>query len=1275
MKKILLPLFIFIVFITNAQVGIGTTSPSGLLDITASSASSPTTTDGLLIPRVLAFPSPVGIAQNGMMVFLTTAFSGNKVGLYYYDFPSLTWKWMASGNNGNVWAFNNTNSRIEIPFQSDGTTSRPVGNEVYILDNGKVGFGISPTSRQFHINRDINEGTKFAVSNTNTGNAAFSQITAEAKGNTAYMYSINDTYPFDPLYPWFRSANTLFQSTGFGGLSLAATSNLGYINFFTGGNDESMRITPTGNVGIGKKVPVSKLDVVGDTNVTAGYFYGGISSPANLEIIRTMPTVVNNTVEIGNFNITHGSHNFRLTATVSLNQFSVSKSYIVSTSYNQTSNIWQLLSPITNTGIYVLDDFDIDINVNNNITSLRIRRKSGSIAGNISIRIENTGTTTDVFTPTFATAAVTAPTVLFNPNTSPTSWNITGNASTVDGTNFIGTTDNIPVNFRMNNQKSGRISSNGETFFGFEAGKNNPITGNATTNSAFGYRSFTSNTSSTARDNVAIGLSALTLNNGGSYNTALGSGALKSNVGTSYNTALGKDALSANIADYNTSVGWESLVSNTTGARNIGIGIRPLRYYTTISDNIAIGYEALVGNVTTASNTGTNNTAIGNFSMTANTSGTENVTLGNDALRANTTGNQNTAIGYQALLVNTTGSENTSIGRKSMPNNTSGSANTAVGFNALFLNNGNNNTGIGRNALFFNSTGSNNSALGWNAMFTNKTGASNTALGYGSLYTNDNGNNNVAIGDRSLYNNISGSGNVANGFNALFNNTASSNSAIGNQAMYSNTSGTFNSALGTNTLYTNTTGDYNVAIGNNTMNLNLTGSSNTAVGYSALTNNSVGINNTAIGRNALNSNIASNNTAIGHTASYLNTTGTGNVAVGYQALYTNTIGTNNTALGINAIQTGTGSNNTAIGSNVLALATSGSQNTAVGENALSKSSSGSANDAFGHRTLWNVTSGSFNTGFGSTALSIVTTGGGNSAIGNSAGSLITTGSNNIAIGKASQVPSATGDDQMSIGNVIYGTTMSTTALGKIGIGVSNPGTRFQVGPDHTLPNVGGLVQVNLNDADSQVQGLKVSVKKTTGTNYAVNGTAFGTGANTNIGLYGYALGATANNWGLYLEEGDAYIKGKTGIGTFAPTEKLDVVGNIKLSGALMPNNIAGTNGQVLISSGVGVAPTWDSNPAKPIFKTTATGVYNVTAANYTVRVNVGTATGINLPAASTNTGKIFVIIGFDGLATIPFSTSGGSIIDEALGITITTLNGNDRYTLQSDGTNWVVIGR
>ncbi len=54
--------------------------------------------------------------------------------------------------------------------------------------------------------------------------------------------------------------------------------------------------------------------------------------------------------------------------------------------------------------------------------------------------------------------------------------------------------------------------------------------------------------------------------------------------------------------------------------------------------------------------------------------------------------------------------------------------------------------------------------------------------------------------------------------------------------------------------------------------------------------------------------------------------------------------------------------------------------------------------------------------------------------------------------------------------------------------------------------------------------------------------------------------------------------GNTGFGTSTPSQILDVTGNIKFSGALMPNNAAGINGYVLTSGGAGAPPVW-TNPS------------------------------------------------------------------------------------------------
>lgn len=220
-------------------------------------------------------------------------------------------------------------------------------------------------------------------------------------------------------------------------------------------------------------------------------------------------------------------------------------------------------------------------------------------------------------------------------------WTTAGNTGTVDGTSFIGTADNVPLNIRVNNQKAGRIDPVlFNTFWGYLAGNSN-TTGNY--NTATGNIAFSSNT--TGSYNSAFGYGALYLNTIGTFNNATGTGALFSNTTGNNNNAFGLNALYANtIGFFNTAIGGGSLSSNTTG------------YYNTSS-----GYRGLLSNTT-----GGYNTANGNDALYANTTGNYNTALGSLALNLNTTGSNNTAIGYNAQTPSITASNQVQIGNTSV---------------------------------------------------------------------------------------------------------------------------------------------------------------------------------------------------------------------------------------------------------------------------------------------------------------------------------------------------------------------------------------------------------------------------------------------------------------------------------------------------------------------------------------------------------------------------------------------------------------------------------
>lgn len=175
--------------------------------------------------------------------------------------------------------------------------------------------------------------------------------------------------------------------------------------------------------------------------------------------------------------------------------------------------------------------------------------------------------------------------------------------------------------------------------------------------------------------------------------------------------------------------------------------------------------------------------------------------------------------------------------------------------------------------------------------------------------------------------------------------------------------------------------------------------------------------------------------------------------------------------------------------------------------------------------------------------------------------LMVTGGGNLGVGPATSIPG-----------------VSALFVNKTNAG---SGANIDVRPDSTITDEGNI-EVEGSDYD--------------GTSFTAYGVAMQFNGNANTGT---VLGYSRKNFGqLRFTNATSFIKvinnnslrfatnntehfvmdsvGNFGIGVQVPSEALHVAGNVRFSGALMPNNLAGTTNQVLTSQGAGAAPIWSN---------------------------------------------------------------------------------------------------
>ena len=549
-----------------AQVGINTTNPEAQLDIKSSNQATPNNKDGLLIPKIDIFPvtNPT-LAQQGMLVYLTTTVGTNTPGFYYWNNSPAGWIGISGSSGWGLTGNSGTNSTTNFIGTADDVDIRFKRNNI---KSGEISF----TNTSLGINTLLNNST--GIENSAFGKNSLSLNTignynsAFGLNSSANSFggSYNSAFGYEALFSNSSgSENAAFgihalrqnQVNGisaFGAYALAQNSGLqnsafGYKALTANGSGEN-------NSAFGYN---SMLISNGSNNSAFGNSSLKNNGTGNNNSAFGDKSLLNNTA---NDNSAFGANS--LFNNDSGDQNSAFGKNALLTNFNgQFNSAFGYNSSASSFGGSYNSAFGYEALFSNSsgsenaafgIHALRQNQVNGISAFGAYALAQNSGLQNSAF----GYKALTA--------------NGSGENNSAFGFHSM-----LVSNIGSNNSAFGNSSL-----------KNNT---NGNNNSAFGDKSLFNNT---ANDNSAFGTNTLISNLTGTENSAFGKNALLNSNG-SYNSAFGNNSLQSSFTGSgNVAIGYSALLANTSGNFNTAIGVFSNVGSSGLTNATAIGASALV---------------------------------------------------------------------------------------------------------------------------------------------------------------------------------------------------------------------------------------------------------------------------------------------------------------------------------------------------------------------------------------------------------------------------------------------------------------------------------------------------------------------------------------------------------------------------------------------------------------------------------------------------------------------------------------------------------
>lgn len=254
-------------WLKDGRVGMNDTTPDARLDIEAINSATPTNTDGILIPRVDAFPATnPGVNQNGMLVFLTSDNS-----FYYWRNSTTSWIKLSSVER--------INDLIDGKSDNDGSNN---GSSIFLGDS--AGADDDATD-----NRNIGIGY-FAMNNTTNG------TNNSAIGYFSLVNNITGDYNVAVGNRTLRSVTIGDQNTAVGFEALEV--NIGSYNTAVGYVALDSNTSANGNSAFGNQA--LSTNRTGSNNTSMGYRSMLDNSTGSSNVAVGYHALQNNTTASGN---------------------------------------------------------------------------------------------------------------------------------------------------------------------------------------------------------------------------------------------------------------------------------------------------------------------------------------------------------------------------------------------------------------------------------------------------------------------------------------------------------------------------------------------------------------------------------------------------------------------------------------------------------------------------------------------------------------------------------------------------------------------------------------------------------------------------------------------------------------------------------------------------------------------------------------------------------------------------------------------------------------